>query len=152
MANEERLLGHELNAIASIDGVVGFMESMKKTGGDSEEKKIGINDDGYVMNQSGEKKPIEYEAVLMVPKNDVATFQGKYRNDAILNTFRSGLDDPVELAKAGEMQIKTADWDAPILENNVVKVTLKMRTRGYGSTTTYGTIIGVVAQGGGGGS
>jgi len=140
--NEERLLANQLNAVADIDGVVGFMKSMKRSGGAQEVKKIGINQNGFIMEQPGEKKPIEYEAVLMVPQTGVDMFRATYKNGAILASFRSGLDDPIELAKAGDMRIDTADWDAPILENNPVEITVKLKTTGYGATTRYGAIVG----------
>jgi hypothetical protein len=137
VANEERFLSQQLNGVVSLNGLVGFIESLKRSGGNAERKKIGINDDGYIMEQSGEKNPFEYEGTLLAPQANAQAFIAAYKPPKVLNSFKTTLDDPAELRKAGDMEIIECGWDAAILSNDVLKVTIKLRSKGYGTTTNY---------------
>ncbi|RYX83968.1 hypothetical protein EON83_12585 [bacterium] len=136
-AAAERLLGGALNGLCSINGLVGFLESIKKSGGDTEQKKIGINEYGVQMMQPADKKPVEHEAVLMVPKTNYTAFTNAYKPGSILTNFFAPLNDSSEMLKGGDTEIATCDWDAAVVENDIVKVTITLRALGYGTTTTY---------------
>ncbi|BCM88728.1 hypothetical protein IAD21_00570 [Abditibacteriota bacterium] len=136
-AAAERFLSNQLNGLLSLNGKVYFLESLKHSGGNTEKKKIGINSYGRMMNQPGEKNPVETEAVLMVPQADYDDFLADYRPSVILDNFYSPLLPSAETSTFGNSEIESADIDAAILENDVVKLTVKVVTLGYGTDTTY---------------
>lgn len=140
MAGEERFLASKIhsgtgNAKLNINGLVGFVRSFNKTGGGIDTKRITDGASPHEMEQDGRLKLPEYDGVLAIPAANYQAYVDSYREGTVLNTFYTNLDSSTYLAQFGDYRIVECNWDAAILENDEVTVKIKIRAKGYGTTT-----------------
>ncbi len=131
----ERFLSSGLNAVVEIDGITGFIESLKRSGGNPERKKIGVGTTGFIMEQTAQRNPYEWEGVLMAPQTGTKAFIAVFTPGSKLTRLYTSLDDDTDIAEGGDAFITECDWDAAVMENEVLKVTVKIRQVGYVADT-----------------
>ena len=137
MAGEERLSGRNVAAFLNVNGQIGFAKSIKKSGGKPKQKEITDGTSEVIMEQDSRREPVEYDVVLMLPRVGYQAYADNFRAGTDVTSFQNGVDSVTYLQDFGAFRIVDDSWEAPIFEDDIVTVTIKIRSYGYGTGTDF---------------